>query len=195
MEQTATDDAPWLTVPHWHDHTTVAVSTAHWSKTLLIPEEWLCGCVHCTQQKTGHVHSRSECWMRLVPMAPPFSTDASRAQTMLSKSLQLSNGSDGHILMMPCPKDSRRHEPLLTTTGHIIKLGDDRLETQPTPPPRYTDGLLNDTHLMFKYPPFLVDANKWCDNKVETRDVHCTLKLLHGSQWRTQIVASKSKVA
>ena len=52
----ATDDAPWLTAPHWHNHMTVAVSTAHWSKTLLIPEEWLCGCTHCIQQKTGLVH-------------------------------------------------------------------------------------------------------------------------------------------
>ena len=50
-------------------------------------------------------------------------------------------------------------------------------------------------HLMFKYPPFLVDANKWCDNKVETRDVHCALKPLHGSQRTTHIVASVSKVA
>ena len=73
--------------------------------------------------------------------------------------------------------------------------GDDIPETQPTPPPRYADGLLNDTHLMFKHPPFLVDANKWCDNKVQTRDVHCALKPLHGSQRRTQIVASVSKVA
>ena len=46
----------------------------------------------------------------------------------------------------------------------------------------YADGLLNDTHLMFKHPPFLVDAHKWCDNKVETRDVHAALKPLHGSQ-------------
>ena len=107
MIPTATDDAPWLTVPHWHDHMTVAVSTAHWSKTLLIPEEWLCGDVHCTQQKTGLVHSRSECWMRLVPMPLPFSTDAFQTQTMLSRSLQLSNGSDGHLLMMPSLKDSK----------------------------------------------------------------------------------------
>ena len=33
--------------------------------------------------------------------------DASHAQTMLSRSLVLSNGSDGHILMMPCLKDSK----------------------------------------------------------------------------------------
>ena len=103
----ATDDAPWLTVPHWHDHTTVAVSTAHWSKTLLIPEEWLCGHVHCTQQKTGLVHSRSECWMRLVPMALSSFKNAFQTQTMLSRSSQLSNGSDWHTLMMPCQKDSK----------------------------------------------------------------------------------------
>ena len=126
------------------------MSIAHWSKTLLIPEEWLCGCAHCTQQKTGLVHSRSKCWMRLVPMALPFSTDASRAQTMHSRSLQLSNGSDGHILMMPCLKDSKRHEPLLTTTRHIINLGDYRLDTQPTPP--HMDKGLNNTHLMMKHP-------------------------------------------
>ena len=51
------------------------------------------------------------------------------------------------------------------------------------------------THLMMKHPPWLVDGNKWCDNKVETRDVHCALKLFHGSQRRTHIVMSVSKVA
>ena len=50
------------------------------------------------------------------------------------------------------------------------------------------------THLMMKHSPWLVDGNKWCDNKVDTRDVHCALKPLHGSQ-RTQIVRSVSKVA
>ena len=57
------------------------------------------------------------------------------------------------------------------------------------------DKLLNDTHLMFKHPPFLVDANKWCDNNVETRDVHAALKPFHDSQRRTHIVKSESKVA
>ena len=37
-------------------HTSMVVSTAHWSSTLVIPEEWHCGHVHCTQHKTGHVH-------------------------------------------------------------------------------------------------------------------------------------------
>ena len=39
------------------------------------------------------------------------------------------------------PQGLKKHEPLLTTTGHIINLGDDRLETQPTPspPPQYVD--------------------------------------------------------
>ena len=81
--------------------------------------------------------------MRLVPMPLPFSTDASRAQTMPNKSLQLSNGSDGHILMMPSLKDSKRFEPLLTTTGHIINLGDDRLDIQPTSSPQHVDKVLN----------------------------------------------------
>ena len=196
MIPTATDDAPWLTMPHWHDHTTVVVSTAHWSKTLLIPEEWLCGCVHCTQQKTGLVHSRSECWMRPVPMALPFSTDASRAQTMLTRS-QIIGAFKRLGWAYPdyaIPQGLKKFERLLTT-GHIIPCGDDRLETQPTPPPQYADKVLNNTHLMFKYPPFLVDANKWCDNKVETRDVHCALKPLRGSLRTTQIVASVSKVA
>ena len=84
MVLTATD-APWLTAPHWHDYTTVAVSTAHWSKTLQIPEEWLCGHVHCMKQKTGLVHSRSECWMRLVPMALPSFKNTFQTQTMLSR--------------------------------------------------------------------------------------------------------------
>ena len=46
--------------------------------------------------------------------------------------------------MMPCLKDSKRHEPLLTTTGYIINLGDDRLETQPTPP-QHADNMVNHT--------------------------------------------------
>ena len=38
------------------------------------------------------------------------------------------------------------------------------------------DKVLNDTHLMFKHPPFLVDANKWCHNNVETRkDKWCNM--------------------
>ena len=93
------------------------------------------------------------------------------------------------------PHGHKKHEWLLTRTGHIIHGGDERLETEPTLPPWDKDGLLNNTHLMFKYPPFLVDAHKWCDNKVETCDVHAALKPLHGSQRRTQIVASVSKVA
>ena len=57
------------------------------------------------------------------------------------------------------------------------------------------DKVLNDTHLMKKQSPWLVDGNKWCDNKVDTRDVHCALIPLHGPQRTTQIVASVSKVA
>ena len=55
------------------------------------------------------------------------------------------------------------------------------------------DKVLNNTHLMLKHTPWFVDGNKWCDNKVETPDVHCALKPLHGSQQRTQIVMSVSK--
>ena len=46
-----------------------------------------------------------------------------------------------------------------------------------------------------KHTPWLVDGNKCCDNKVDTRDVNCALKPLHGSLQTTQIVASVSKVA
>ena len=46
-----------------------------------------------------------------------------------------------------------------------------------------------------EHTPWLVDGNKWCDNKVETPDVHCALKALHGCQQRTQIVMSVGKVA
>ena len=91
------------------------------------------------------------------------------------------------------PQGLKKHEPLLSTRGHIINLGDDRLETQPTPTPQHMDKVLNNTHLMMKHPPWLVDANKWCDNKMETQDVRCGLKPLHGSQRTTQIVASVSK--
>ena len=39
-----------------------------------------------------------------------------------------------------------------------------------------------------------MDGNKWCDNKVEARDVYCGLKALHGCQQRAQIVMSVCKV-
>ena len=65
-------------------------------------------------------------------------------------------------------------------TCRIINLGDDRIETQP--PPQHVDKMFNDTHLVMKHTQWLVDGNKWCDNKVETRNVHCALKPLHGSQ-------------
>ena len=90
------------------------------------------------------------------------------------------------------PQGVKKHEPLLTTTSHIINLGDDRLETQQT---QHMDMVLNDTHFMMKHTPWLVDGNKWCNNKVDTRNVHCALKPHHGSQRRTQIVASVSKAA
>ena len=93
------------------------------------------------------------------------------------------------------PQGLKKHEPLLTTTGNIINLcGDNRLVTQPTPP-QHVDKVLSNTHLMMKHPPWLVDGNKWCDNKVETRDVHCALKPLRGTQRRTHIVMSVRKVA
>ena len=69
------------------------------------------------------------------------------------------------------------------------------METQPLPHPQHVEKMLNDTHLMLKHTPWLVDGNKWCDNKVETPDVHCELKALHGCQQRTQIVMSVCKVA
>ena len=40
----------------------------------------------------------------------------------------------------------KRFERLPTTTGHIINLGDDKLETQPSPPP-HLDKVLNDNTL------------------------------------------------
>ena len=88
---------------------------------------------------------------------------------------------------------TQKFEPLLTTTGHIIN-DDERMGAQPISPP-HVDNVPINTHLMMKQPPLLVDGNKWCDNKVETRDVHCALKPLSGSLRRTQIVASVSKVA
>ena len=128
-------------------------------------------------------------------MALPSSTNASHAQTMPTKSLRLSSDSDGHTLMVPSSTDSRsmNNSSQEQATSFIVVMKG--LRQNQTLPPRYADGLLNDTHLMLKHPPFLVDAHKWCDNKVETCDVHVALKPLHGSQQRTQIVASVSKVA
>ena len=67
-------------------------------------------------------------------------SDTNHAQQIIV----LSNDSDEHILMMPSLKNSKKHEPLLTRTGHIINHGDDRLETQPTPQ-QHVDKVLNNT--------------------------------------------------
>ena len=57
------------------------------------------------------------------------------------------------------PQGLKKHDPLLTRTGHIIPCGDDRPETQPTPAsPQHMDKVLNDIHLMMKHPPWLVDG-------------------------------------
>ena len=42
------------------------------------------------------------------------------------------------------PQGLKKHEPLLTTTGHIINHGDGWLVTQPTPPPQHVYKVLND---------------------------------------------------
>ena len=66
MILTVSDDAPWLTVPHWHDHTTVAVSTAHlvkdiadckrvalWTCALCKTEDWACALKKRVLDETG----------------------------------------------------------------------------------------------------------------------------------------------
>ena len=42
------------------------------------------------------------------------------------------------------PQGLKKHEPLLSTAVHIINLGDEWLETQPTPP-QHMDKVLNNT--------------------------------------------------
>ena len=90
------------------------------------------------------MHSRIKSWMRLVPMALPFSTtNAFSTQTTLTKSLVLSNSSYGHILIMPSLKDSKS----MSLFSHKqANFGDDRLETQPTLP-LHIDKVLNDNTL------------------------------------------------
>ena len=40
----------------------------------------------------------------------------------------------------------------------------------------------------------MAGGNKYCDNKVDTQDVHCALKPLHGSLRTTHIVMNESNV-
>ena len=174
-------------MPQW-------LTVTHWLSTLQIAEKWLLWKHALCETETGLVDSRSECWMRLVPMALPSSTDAFQTQTMFSKSLVLSNGSDRHILMMPSLNDSRGmslFSQQQTTPSFVVMRGWRHNQHHH----QHVDKVFNHTLLMKKHPPWLVDANKWCDNKVDTRDVHCALKPLYGSQRRTQIVMSVSKVA
>ena len=155
---------------------------ALWMRALYSTEDWACALKKRVLDETG-ANATAFLHKRI--------SDTNHAQQIIAAFKRLRWAYPDYAI----PQGLKRFERLLTRRGRIIPCGDDRLETQPTPPPRYANGLLNDTHLMFKYPPFLVDANKWCDNKVETRDVHCALKPLYGSQRRTQIVASVSKVA
>ena len=155
---------------------------ALWTRALYSTEDWACALKKRVLDETGanataFLHRRIPC--------------TNHAQQIIAAFKRLRWAYPDCAI----PQRLKRFERLLTRRGRIIPCGDDRLETQPTPPPRYANGLLNDMHLMFKYPPFLVDANKWCDNKVETHDAHCALKPLHGSQRTTQIVTSVSKVA
>ena len=73
---------------------------------------------------------------------------------MLSRSFVLSKW-----LRWACPDDVmpqglKKHEPLLSTTDNIIGLGDDRLETQPSPTLQHEDNVLkqhtldDETHTM-----------------------------------------------
>ena len=134
--------------------------------------------------------------MRLVPMALPSSTDAFQTQAMLTRSLVLSKRlrwAYPDEVMLQGLKIMSLFSQQQATSSLVVMT---RLETQPTPPPQHMDKVLNDTHLMKKQSPWLVDGNKWCDNKVDTRHVHCALKLHHGSLQRTtHIVMSVSKVA
>ena len=133
--------------------------------------------------------------MRLVPMLLHSSTNTLQAQTMPTKSWRLSNGSDGHILTMP----SLIHSISLSdfsqqqATSSIVVMTGWRHNHRHIH--NMWDKVLNDTHLMLKHTPWLVDGNKWCDNKVQTPDVHCALKPHHGCQQRTQSVMSVGKVA
>ena len=77
-------------------------------------------------------------------MPLPSSTDAFQTQTILTKSLVLSNGSDGRILLMPCHKDTKSMS-LFSQQQATSSLGDGRLETQQTPTPQHMDKVLNDT--------------------------------------------------
>ena len=158
MMLTATDDAPWLTIPHWHDHTTVAVNcplvkdiadsrrVALWMRALYSTEDWACALKKRVLDETG-ADGTAFVQKRI--------SDTNHAQQIIGAFKWLRWAYPDYAI----PQGLKKVESLLTRTGHIIPYGDDRLETQPTPL-LHANGLLNDTHLMFKYPPFLVDANK-----------------------------------
>ena len=50
------------------------------------------------------------------------------------------------------PQGLKKHEPLLTTTSHVINHGDDRLETQPPPLPQHVDKMHNNNTLDVETP-------------------------------------------
>ena len=150
---------------------------ALWTRALHSTEDWACALKKRVLDETGangtaFLHKRIPC--------------TNHAQQIIGAFKRLRWAYPDYAI----PQGLETFESLLRRTGHIINFGDNRLESQPATPPQYANGLLNDTHLMFKHPPFLVDANKWCHNNVETRDVHGALKQLHGSQRRTHIVKS-----
>ena len=153
MILTATDDVPWLTVPHWHDHMTVAVSTAHWSKTLLIPEEWLCGHALCETEDWACALKKQvldETGANGTAFIQKRISDTNHAHQIIGAFKRLRWAYPDYAI----PQGLKKHEPLLTTTGHIIGLGDDRLETQPSPTLQHEDNVLkqhtldDETHTM-----------------------------------------------
>ena len=134
-----------------------------WMRALYSTEDWACALKKRVLDETGadgtaFLHRRIPC--------------TNHAQQIIAAFKRLRWAYPDYAI----PQGLKKFERLLTRRGRIIPCGDNRLETQPTPLPQHMDKVLNDTHLMMKHTPWLVDANKWCDNKVETHDVHCALK-------------------
>ena len=156
---------------------------ALWMRALYSTEDWVCALKKRVMDETGanataFIHRRI--------------SDTNHAHQIIGAFKELRWA----IVMMPSLKDSKSmslFSQQQATSSILVMTG--WRHNQQHHQPQHVDKVLNNTHLMMKYPPWLVDANKWCDNKVETHDVHCALKPLHGSQRTTHIVMSVSKVA
>ena len=131
MVVTATDDAP-LAQPHVDGgakyplvkHIADGRRVALWMHALYSTEDWACALMKLVMDETG---------ANAIAFLHKRISDTNHAHQIIAAFKQLSWAYPDDSML----QELKKHEHLLATTGHIINLGDYRLETQP--PPQHVD--------------------------------------------------------